>query len=131
MNKNQIKFLKYLSSMDNSIELNRVWNDFLDLVVLELTLPFHFANDEKEKEYQNIRKKYNENEKGFQEAFELLIQSLEENPKQDFLGGIYMECFKPKTQTDITFTPYQTAQVLAGLSINEKACKSIIEKKSI
>ena len=70
-----------------------VWRDFVVMFACSLSNPVDKSHyDEREKRYLKIINKYSKEEQQlFPELAAHTVMALEENPEQDFLGGIFME----------------------------------------
>lgn len=76
--------------------------------------------DEREKTYLRIIRRYPKEE---QELFPQLAAettlALEENPEQDFLGGLFMELNLGNNKTGQIFTPYDVCVLMAKINIKD------------
>ncbi len=81
----------------------------------------------REEEYLKRARKYNMEElESFQELCKETVKALIENPKQDFLGAIYMELKLTNKKLDQYLTPDSVSRLMAKISNNNFA--ELIEK---
>ena len=86
------EFVKAFNGICNWNGFWERWNDMVNLFAIELANAVDLNNREKrEKDYIRIRDRYKPDEfSRFGEVFCLLVESLERNPFQDFLGAMYL-----------------------------------------
>lgn len=96
-----------------------VWSDWVEAVAIIIEAPFEFRNKVREERFerlQNILKRYTESEqKTFDRMFEILVDALEENPEQDFLGNMFETLNLTDHWKAQFFTPYDIADLMARL----------------
>ena len=91
-----------------------VWADFITMSARSLCLS---NREEHEAEYASIVKKYRPDEvQKFAEMFALVVEALERNPNQDFLGDLFMRFDLGSTWKGQFFTPYHICQCMAALT---------------
>lgn len=107
------------------------WNDTMSLFAIEISNTVDLINrEEREAEYIRIRQKYSEKEfERFQEVFQILIDSLERNPFQDFLGTMYMELDMGSKTHGQNFTPFGVCQAMANIAMPEAVIRERLEKR--
>lgn len=98
-----------------------VWKDFVFVFACALSNPvdkLHY--EEREALYLQTIQKYNKQEQSFfpQLAAEV-VNALEENPEQDFLGKLFMELNLGNDSCGQFFTPYHVCEVMAKISIGD------------
>ena len=77
-----------------------------------------------------IRKRYAENEfKRFGALFRILVESLERNPFQDFLGGMYMELNMGSKSHGQCFTPMGVCQAMASMAMPEEMVRKQLDER--
>lgn len=96
-----------------------VWNDFIYMSACTFSNVFDKKNYAKrEEEYLRIIKKYNTNEqKLFPKLLAKVVNALEENTNQDFLGSVYMNLDLGNKSAGQYFTPYDVSLFMAKLSL--------------
>jgi len=72
--------------------------------------------------YFSLAKKYNQKELNiFADMFSLIIQSLDQNPDQDFLGELFMSLGLSNESGGQFFTPYNVCSMIAKINMPSKA----------
>lgn len=106
-----------------------VWRDFIIMFACSLSNPVDKSHyDEREKRYLKIIKKYNKQEqKLFPELAAYVVMALEDNPEQDFLGGIFMELNLGSKSTSQFFTPYHICELMA--KVTEEDVAAVVKEK--
>ncbi len=107
-----------------------IWRDFIIMFACSLSNPLDKSHyDEREKRYMRIIKKYNKQEQNlFPELAAHTVMALEENPEQDFLGGIFMELNLGNGSNGQFFTPYHVCDLMAKIAMNENMIQEVKEK---
>lgn len=95
------------------------WQDYIILFACAISNQVDKEHyDEREAMYQRIIKKYDQKE---QELFSKLILqttlALTENPKQDFLGSLFMQMQLNSKNNNQFFTPYHVCELMAKMTI--------------
>lgn len=106
-----------------------MWRDFVVMFACSLSNPVDKSHyDEREKRYLKIINKYNREEQQlFPELAAHTVMALEENPEQDFLGGIFMELGLGDGKNGQFFTPYHICDLMAKITVDDVS-KEIEEK---
>lgn len=106
-----------------------IWADFITMtacMISNVIDKLHF--DEREAQYMRTIKKYNKEEQElFAELFINLVEALEDNQEQDFLGDIYCELGLNSKERKQIFTPYHVAHLMAEVAVGDVQ-KDIQEK---
>ena len=107
------------------------WNDMVNLFAIELANAVDLNNrEQREKAYIRIRDKYAPEEfRRFTELFLLLVESLERNPFQDFLGGMYMELDMGSKAHGQCFTPFGVCQAMAAMAMPEEKVRQQLDER--
>lgn len=107
------------------------WNDMVNLFAIEIANSVDLNNREKrEKDYIRIRDRYKPDEfKHFADVFCLLVESLERNPFQDFLGGMYMELDMGSKSHGQCFTPFGVCQAMASMAMPEEMVRKQLDER--
>jgi hypothetical protein len=107
------------------------WNDMVNLFAIELVNAVDLNNrDKREKDYIRIRDRYKPDEfSRFGEVFCLLVESLERNPFQDFLGGMYMELNMGSKAHGQCFTPFGVCQAMAAMAMPEEQVRQQLDER--
>jgi type I restriction-modification system DNA methylase subunit len=86
--------------------------------------------DQRNETYKRIAAKYKPEEfQQFGELFMILVESLERNPFQDFLGQMYMELDMGSKSHGQCFTPYGVCQLMAEMSMPEEKVKQTLDER--
>lgn len=115
------KIINIISGMSGKYSAYSIFRDWVEccaLVTQNSCTLFHDSLWEtREKQYLNVIKKYDENERAlFSEMFYLLAEALEENI-EDVLGDVYMKSGCYSKQLGQFFTPFHLANLMAELAI--------------
>ena len=115
----QKPFCKRLLSLAGRHSVWEVWSDFITAFALAISNAVDKARfDEREAAYLRIMKKYDAQQR---EVFPALVadvvDALERNPEQDFLGSMYMELELGNDHTGQFFTPYDVCRAMACLTV--------------
>ena len=98
-----------------------VWADFVYMTAAALSNAVdkvHFK--EREKDYLTIAGKYNKAElEAVAEMFALLGIGMDENPDQDFLGGLFMSLDLGNQYKGQFFTPYSVCRMMAQITCTD------------
>lgn len=107
-----------------------IWRDFIVMFACSLSNPVDKSHyDEREKRYLKIIKKYNKQEQNlFPELVAHTVMALEENPEQDFLGGIFMELNLGNDSNGQFFTPYHVCDLMAKIAMCDNVVQEVNEK---
>lgn len=115
------EFMKVFKQLTYRFRAWEVWQDFIVMFACALSNPVDKANcDEREKRYLRIIKKYNKSEQQlFPELAAQTVLALEDNPEQDFLGGIFMELNLGEKKNGQFFTPYHVCELMAQMAMGD------------
>lgn len=101
-----------------------VWSDFVLMAACTLSMLDVEHREERVEMYNNAAKKYNAAElEKLRDIFEAVIQAIEENPDQDFLGELFMALELSNEARGQFFTPYSVYAMMAKMQ-----CGDIAEK---
>lgn len=125
------EFLKTFNSLARRWRSWDIWTDFVTIAACTISNSvdkLHF--DDREKTYLRIIKKYSKQEQNlFAEMFAYLVIALDEDPEQDFLGGIYTELGLNSKEHKQIFTPYSICHVMAEVTFGDLV--SQVEEKGV
>lgn len=107
-----------------------VWADFVVLAAISIANTVDHSNAEsRTKMYHNIEKKYNERElECFQTMLSEIVEALEANPNQDFLGELYMALNLGNEHSGQFFTPYDVCRMMASINFPPDMKERIAER---
>lgn len=102
----------------------QVWENVITMIALAISNVTEYNKEKKEqreKEYQScIQKLSDKNEvEKVAALMAIIVNALEENPEQDFLGQLYMELGLGNHWKGQFFTPYHVAYAMAELTCKE------------
>lgn len=113
----QKEIVKLFSAFDGSKNRRKIFDDFLVMTACMLSNvvdPVHY--EEREKLYMQYASQYKPKELDiFARMIAEIINGLEENPDQDFLGEMYMALDFGSSAAGQFFTPYSVCQCTAAL----------------
>lgn len=115
------EFIKVFQELCYSRSSWQVWADLMAAMACTLansvdkTEPRYTA---REKEYAECIKRLGGVEKPAK-CFAIVVEALERNPNQDFLGKLYMSLELGNHWKGQFFTPYNVCECMAGITIND------------
>ena len=106
-----------------------VWSDWIGMCAIAISNAVDRAHREKrEKTYGTLSQKYTAAElQTVAEMLALLVQEMEENPNQDFLGELFMVLGLGNEYAGQFFTPYNVCEAMSELS-GEKIAADVARK---
>lgn len=112
-------YVKLFNELTYRLSPWEVWKDFIVMYACALANPFDKVHYEaREDLYLKIIHKYNKKE---QELFPQLaaevVNALEENPEQDFLGKLFMDFELGNHMAGQFFTPYHVCECMAKMTV--------------
>lgn len=113
--------VKLFSELRGKWQLWELWQDAITMFALMIsnTVDFRFR-DEREREYIEISHKYKESEmQVFVEIFAEIVNQLEADQEQDFLGDLYMQLDLGSHWHGQFFTPYNVCRAMAEMTFEE------------
>lgn len=107
------------------------WNDMVNLFAIEIANTVDLNNKEaRNHDYIRIAEKYRPDEfRKFADLLFLLVESLERNPFQDFLGQMYMELEMGSKAHGQCFTPFGVCQAMASMAMPEEHVKHQLDER--
>lgn len=129
--KNQFEkeLIQIINQLSRSRSIWAVWQDLITSMACTFNLPAALALGR----YEGCKKEINESigrlgDKDLPtKALSVIVDALEDNPDQDFLGNIYMELGFGSDQTGQFFTPYNISRMIAITSLEN--IKDTIEEQ--
>lgn len=113
----QKEIVKLFSAFDGSKNRRKIFDDFLVMTACMLSNlgdPVHY--EEREKLYMQLASQYKPNELDvFARMIAEIVNGLEDNPDQDFLGEMYMALDFGSSATGQFFTPYSVCRCMAAV----------------
>lgn len=128
----QTAFSKAFQPLGERHQRWQVWADFIVASAISLAAPFDPPNTEKWKErdaeFKSIMGRYTEAERRvFVELLQIMMQALEDEPEQDFLGEMFMMLELSNHWKGQFFTPYDVCRMMVEMTMQDVAAR--IEQK--
>lgn len=123
------EFIKLFKELCYGRTYWQVWADLISTMACSLANVADKAEQRykaREKEYKECIERLGGVEKPAQ-CLAIVVQALEKNPNQDFLGSLYMELDLGSHWTGQFFTPYHVSEAMSKITMEN--CKSSIEEK--
>jgi len=122
--KSQAEFARRFTDLCSTKSSWEVWADFITMSALAISNTFDQQgkiHDEREREYLSIINRYPKKaQQIFPELLGKLVEALEEDPAQDFLGEMFMALELGSHWKGQFFTPYSISQVMAELTLDDR-----------
>ena len=123
--RSQAEFARQFTSLCNVKSSWEVWADFVTMSATAIANALDRqgeTHDAREKEYLSIINRYPKAEQQiFPELLAKLVEALEEEPEQDFLGEMFMSLELGSHWKGQFFTPYSICQLMAAITIDSRA----------
>lgn len=125
------EFLKVFNGICNWNGTWERWNDMVNLFAIEIANQVDLNHREKrEQDYMRIRARYSPAEfNRFAELLCVLVECLEKNPFQDFLGWMYMQLDMGSKSHGQCFTPFAVCQAMANCAMPEEHVKRQLDER--
>lgn len=120
------EFVKVFQQLAYQHDAWTVWDDFVTMTACALSTPFGCGSrqsfDERSKLLLTTAGKYSEAEfRLFDELTRILIDALDKNPRQDYLGRIYMSLDFGDSWRGQFFTPWNVGMMMASMTVGERS----------
>lgn len=119
----QNEFHKEIKSVADRKPTWEVWADWIEMVALLFSVASEFrpkVREERAKRYLDIAKKYSQDElNAFDRMLDILVDALEDQPEQDFLGEMYQALNLNDHWKGQFFTPYDVAVLMAKITMSD------------
>ena len=117
----QNKFQKIFEELCRTHSAWQAWSDFVEISAISISNACEireFVRQEREERYLNIISRYDDTDRNFfPELFAILVEALEKNPEQDFLGEMFMALELGSHWKGQFFTPYNLCKAMAMLTV--------------
>lgn len=123
------EFVKIFRELCYARQYWQVWSDLVSVMACSIANAVDRhpeRHSSREKEYADCIKRLGGVEKPAQ-LFVILVEELESNPDQDFLGALYMELQLGNHWKGQFFTPYNVSRMMAEMTVGN--CENEIEDK--
>lgn len=128
-NHHEAEFIKKFNSLLGKYQAWEIWRDFIQIHALCISVAFDTATAKaRAAELNKILERYTKSEQAVitQDLRNIMVDALEENPRQDFLGHLYMNLGLGDHWKGQFFTPYHLCEMMARISVSE--CVTIIKE---
>jgi type I restriction-modification system DNA methylase subunit len=117
LDQHQKRFIDAFQKLTYKHQSWQVWSDFNLMAACAISNRFDQARfEEREKMYMDRISRYDEKERQvFPELFAIVVEALDANPEQDFLGNLFMQLELGNHWKGQFFTPYNLCQVMAEM----------------
>lgn len=123
--RSQAEFARQFTNLCNTKSSWEVWADFVTMsatAIANACDQHGETHDAREKEYLSIINRYTKAEQQtFPELLAKLVEALEEDPEQDFLGEMFMALELGSHWKGQFFTPYSICQLMSAMTIDDRA----------
>ncbi len=111
------RFINLIQSMAGAYQTWQIWGDLITAVACTISNTVDMEHREKrEEEYLRISKKHDP--KKLAEAFSIIVEALDDDPNQDFLGRMYMGLNLGSHWHGQFFTPYNLCEMSAKMQVD-------------
>lgn len=106
-----------------------VWSDFITLTAISINVIVDRVHaEERAKTYKTIASKYTEKEIAvFGQMFDEIVNGMEDDPDQDFLGELFMSLELGNDHAGQFFTPYCVCRAMAEITVPD--VKQMVDDK--
>ena len=119
----QSQFSKLFTDLCQRKSNWEVWADFIAMAAITISNAFDRedkTHDDREKQYMRTIKGYNQGEQQiFQKLFALLVEALDDEPDQDFLGEMFMGLNLGNHWKGQFFTPYNICRMMSEITVTD------------
>lgn len=129
-NEHQCNIVSMLNSMEGRNSRWQIWQDFITVAAVAISNTVDLSHrEERESIYANIAKKYSVQEmRTMSLMFAEIVDGMERNPDQDFLGELFMALELGNEWKGQFFTPYSVCRAMAAISYNGEIETTIRDK---
>jgi len=127
----QREFVTLFNSFSGKYNRYAVWQDFVWMAACAISnaVDKRFA-EQRESRYMEIIMKYSQQEQGiFPQLFALVVNGMEEDPEQDFLGELYMSFGLGNSNAGQFFTLYDICSAMSRVAMEENDVRAFIDKQ--
>lgn len=119
----QMEFQKVFSLLCNTKSSWQAWSDFVEMTAIAISNTFEIrekVKQDREKRYLDIIGQYSNSEQQiFPELVAILVQALERDCEQDFLGEMFMALELGSHWKGQFFTPYSICKAMAKINTDD------------
>lgn len=116
------EIVKMFNILRGKYQLWEIWQDAITLYACEISNAVDSRyREEREAQYMRIIRKYSRHEAAvFPHIFAEIVEQLERDPEQDFLGDLYMQLELGSHWHGQFFTPYSVCQAMAEINFKQE-----------
>lgn len=130
---NKQRIINGFKLLSSSKRMSVVFSDTIEMIALSIQQSVFKEKEiweNRENRYLEIIKAYNKKEqKVFPQIFALIVEELEKNPEQDFLGSLFMELELYQSFSGQFFTPYNLSKLMAEVTLDKKGISQTVKEK--
>ena len=129
-NAHQKSIYKGIYDMSGKYSPYQIWTDFIHMTAIAISNTVDLIHAEsREKAYLRYAGKYTEAEiRRLSELFYEIVNALEEDPEQDFLGDLFMRMEFGSDARGQVFTPYSVCRMMAEITGVDSLRRDLDEK---
>ena len=121
------EFIKLFRQLCYSRSAWQVWSDLISCMACSIANAFDYrepAFSKREEEFKQCTERLGGVEIPAK-CMAVIVQALERNPNQDFLGALYMELELGNHWKGQFFTPYSLCECMAGMNVSDELLEKI------
>lgn len=121
------EFVKIFSQMSNEHQSWKVWSDFCYMAAAAISNSVDKVSAPgREKQYLQTIKKYRKPyQENFSKLLAIVVEALERDPDQDFLGELFMALELGNHWKGQSFTPYSVTRMMAAMNVGDELQEKI------
>lgn len=125
----QKRFIDHFQNLCHRHQSWQVWSDFILMSACAISNRFDQANFEgREKMYMDRITRYDKKEQQvFPELLAAIVEALDANPEQDFLGNLFMQLELGSHWKGQFFTPYSLCRMMGEMQVGD--LERLIDRK--
>ena len=122
--------MKLVNKLQGKYSKWQIWQDFIQMFAISIANVMPHPNREaREKMYLETARKYSKGELDvIAEMMARVVEGMEENPDQDFLGELFMSMELGSNWAGQFFTPYSVCQMMAEMTFDDKLIEAQIRE---
>ncbi len=126
----QQEIVKLVNKLQGKYSKWQIWQDFIQMFAISIANVMPHPNREtREKMYLETARKYSKGELDvIAEMMARVVEGMEENPDQDFLGELFMSMELGSNWAGQFFTPYSVCQMMAEMTFDDKLIEAQIRE---
>ena len=127
----QSDFIKKFEGLSGRYSVRQIWEDWVVMYAAAISNTVDGVHaEERERQYMERARKYSPQElRVFAELCADMVEALEDNPNQDFLGEMYMAVGMGSDSAGQFFTPYDVCRCMAEITTNEDYLRGQLERR--